>query len=181
MKKGETMFRSRTFCVFGAVGLLALTGCVSFEAERESQFVDENHRYILVEYAKGDVRETEFTAPNGVRLPFKSKLQVRVTTPSGERFIGYQNMSMVGNVYFSDDRRWEYFEEGTGCILAEQAPDKSGYNLVFQGVICRAGRTKPLDRKTSRKITGGSSTPQGFGRDSTGPRDSSGPRTVEQK
>ena len=158
-----------------------LVGCAtwSFKAERENQFVDEDHRFLLVEYGKGEVRETEFTTPTGVRLPFKSALQVRVTTPDGERFVAYQNMSLVsGNLYLTEDRHWEYWEKGTGCLLAER--DGDGYLPRFQGVLCRNGRVKPLDEKKS-KIRSGGSTPHGFGRESAGPRDSSGPRTVEQK
>ena len=160
---------------------LVVGGCAtwSFTPNRESQFVDEDNRFMLVEYGKGEVRETEFVAPNGVRLPFKSSLQVRITTPDGTRFVAYQNMSTVGNIYFTEDRRWEYFEEGTACILAERAPDGNGYVMRFQGVMCRNGRTKPMAKKP--KIRSGGSTPSGFGRDSSGPRDSDGPRTVDQK
>lgn len=149
---------------------LAVAGCAtwSFKPLRENQFVDEDRRYLLVEYGKGEMRETEFTTPTGVRLPFKSALQVRVTLPDGNHFIAYQNMSAVGNLYFSEDRRWEYFEEGTGCILAELAPDGDGYLMRFQGVLCRNGRTKPLEERKPR-IRGGGSTPQGFGRTSSGP------------
>jgi len=148
--------------------ILAAGGCTSFKPLRESQFVDENRRYILVEYGKGEVRETEFTTPAGVRLPFKSSLQVRVTLPDGDQFIAYQNMSPVGNLYFTSDRKWEYFEEGTGCILAEQDADGKGYLMRFQGVLCRNGRTKPLTERQPR-IRSGGSTPQGFGRASSGP------------
>ena len=160
---------------------LVVGGCAtwSFTPNRESQFVDEDNRFMLVEYGKGEVRETEFVAPNGVRLPLKSSLQVRITTPDGTRFVAYQNMSTVGNIYFTEDRRWEYFEEGTACILAERAPDGNGYVMRFQGVMCRNGRTKPMAKKP--KIRSGGSTPSGFGRDSSGPRDSDGPRTVDQK
>ena len=150
--------------------LLVAAGCAtwSFKPLRESQFVDEDRRYILVEYGKGELRETEFTTPTGVRLPFKSALQVRVTLPDGSRVVAYQIMSPVGNLYFTEDRHWEYFEEGTGCILAEQTPDKSGYVMRFQGVLCRNGRVKTIESKKPR-IRSGGSTPQGFGRDSSGP------------
>ena len=149
---------------------LATCGCAtsSFKPLRESQFVDENRRYILVEYGKGDVRETEFTTSTGVRLPFKSSLQVRVTLPDGEQFVAYQNMSPMGNLYLTEDRKWEYFEEGTGCILAEQAADGDGYLMRFQGVLCRNGSVKPVTERKPR-IRAGGSTPQGFGRTSSGP------------
>ena len=160
--------------------LAALAGCATwrFTPLRESQFVDEEHRFVLVEYGKGAMRETTFTTPTGVRLPFKSALQVRVTTPDGTRFVAYQNMSAMGNLYLTDDGRWEYFEQGMGCILAERAADGDGYEVRFQGVLCRNGRTRPASRP-ARPRTGGS-TPSGFGRESSGPRDSDGPRTVAQ-
>ena len=163
------LFRASVFLL-----LATAAGCASFEPLRENQFVDENRRFLLVEYGKGEVRETEFVTPTGVRLPFKSALKVRVTLPDGEQFIAYQNMSVVGNLYFTEDRHWEYFEEGTGCILAEQAPEKDGYLMRFQGVLCRNGRSKPTEARKPR-IRSGGSTPQGFG------RDSSGPPTVETK
>lgn len=171
----------RFFKVLMAAGAMSLAGCATwnFKAERENQFVDEEHRFLFVEYGKGEVRETEFTTPTGVRLPFKSALQVRVTTPDGERFVAYQNMSLVsGNLYVSDDRQWEYWEKGTGCLLAEL--DGDGYVPRFQGVLCRNGRVKSIDEKKP-KIRSGGSTPHDFGRESSGPRDSSGPRSVEQK
>ena len=154
--------------------LAAFAGCTSFEPLRENQFVDENRRYLLVEYGKGEVRETEFTTPTGVRLPFKSALQVRVTTPSGDQFVAYQNMSVEGNVYITEDRRWEYFEKGTGCILAELAPEGDGYLMRFQGVLCRNGSTRKPAGERKPRIREGGSTPRGFG------RDSSGPPTVEE-
>ena len=157
------LFQASVFLV-----LATAAGCASFEPLRENQFVDENRRFLLVEYGKGEVRETEFVTPTGVRLPFKSALKVRVTLPDGEQFIAYQNMSVVGNLYFTEDRHWEYFEEGTGCILAEQVPDKSGYLMRFQGVLCRNGRSKPKEPRKPRLRTGGSA-PHGFGRDSSGP------------
>ena len=97
------LFRASVFLL-----LATAAGCASFEPLRENQFVDENRRFLLVEYGKGEVRETEFVTPTGVRLPFKSALKVRVTLPDGEQFIAYQNMSVVGNLYFTEDRHWEY-------------------------------------------------------------------------
>ena len=99
------LFRASALCL-----LAVAVGCASFEPLRENQFVDEERRFLLVEYGKGEVRETEFVTPTGVRLPFKSALQVRVTLPDGTRFVAYQNMIIAGNLYFTEDRQWEYFE-----------------------------------------------------------------------
>ena len=165
------MDRGRTFLAAAVAAALFCAGCSSFDAERSSQFVDDGNRLVRVEYARGDFHETEFVTQTGVRLPFKSKLKVRVTLWDGSSFVAYQNMSPVGNLYFTEDRHWEYFEEGTGCILAEQVPDKSGYLMRFQGVLCRNGSVKPLESRQPR-IRSGGSTPQGFGRQSSGPAES---------
>ena len=164
--------------IFAIAATIFSAGCASFEADRSSKFIDEDNYTITVEYAKGEEHETSFTTPTGVTLPFKSRLMVRVTLPDGTRFMAYQNMSTAGVLYKSEDEAWEYFEEGTGCAVAHLRGNGDGYYLVFQGVLCMNGRNvmkKP-------KITGSasSSTPHGFGRDSKGPRESSGPRTVEQ-
>ena len=169
---------ARTFSAAMAAALLC-AGCSSFEAERSSQFVDDGNRLIQVEYARGDYHETEFTTPTGVRLPFKSKLKVRVTLWDGTRFTAYQNMSFDGVLYKSDDLKWEFFEKGAGCAVARMNDDGDGYRLLFSGVLCMNGRN--VEKKPKITGSGSSSTPHGFGRDSSGPRESSGPRTVDGK
>ena len=53
-------------------------------------------------------------------------------------------------MYMTDDKHWEYFEEGTGCVLAERAKDGEGYELRFQGVLC--ANLKPVEEnKRSRR------------------------------
>ena len=163
--------------LFAAAALLC-AGCASFEAERTSRFVDDSGRFVQVEYARGDYYETEFTAPNGVRMPFKSKLRVRVTLWDGTRFVAYQNMSFDGILYKTDDAEWEFFEQGTGCAVAHMHEDGDGYVLVFSGIMCMNGRN--VEKKP--KITGSrsSSTPRVSGRDSGALRESSGSRAVER-
>ena len=156
---------------------LALVGCASFDVERSSAFIDENGRVVGVEYARGEEHTTYFTAPNGVKMPYKSKLKVRVTLPDGDRFIAYRNMSLAGILYKTANEEWEYLEEGTACAVAQRASDGKGYLLKFQGVMC----INKKDVKTKKPRITGSSTPTGFGRPSSGPRDSQGPRTTEQK
>lgn len=158
---------------------LALAGCTSFTAERSSSFVNENGTIVNVEYAHCDERETKFVAPNGKEMTYKSKQKVRVTLPDGDDFIAYRNMSLAGVLYKTPDAEWEYFEEGAACAVAQMAEDKTGYVLRFQGVVCATDTTKKRDKK--KPTITGSSTPQGFGRDSSGPRDGNGPRTVEDK
>ena len=163
----------RTTAIFCGIALLILAGCTSFEPVRSAQFVDDDNNYLHVDYGRDrEDHETQFTLENGVRLPFRSKLKVRVELPSGNSFIAYQNMSPVGMLYKTVDTDWEYFESGTGCIVAQMAKDRSGYIPRFKGTLCASIRN-PLNEKKER-IRSGGSTPQGFG------RESSGPRTVEE-
>ena len=120
------------------IALCALVaGCATwtFAPIRSARFVSENGEYLHVDYGREE-HESTFTAPSGVTLPFKTKLKVRVTAPDGRRFVAWQVMSPRGVLYKTDNEHWEYYEEGTGCILAERAADGDGYELRFQGVLC---------------------------------------------
>lgn len=127
-------------------------GCATwcFDAERSARFVDENARYIHVDYGKEE-HESTFVTPHGVTLPFRSKLKVLVTMPDGERFVAYHVMSPAGVLYKPDDGSWEYFEEGTSCIVGQRDPDaKDGsYILRFRGVMC-ANLRPPAENKRLR-------------------------------
>ncbi|MGN0853747.1 MAG: hypothetical protein ACI4Q3_10295 [Kiritimatiellia bacterium] len=154
--------------------LLVVSGCAtwSFTVLRTQKFVDDNNNYVLVDYGRDEKgHESTFRISNGARLPFRSKMKVRVELPDGKRFVAYQHMSATGNLYKTDDGQWEYFEEGVACVVAEMAPDRKGYLCRFQGVLCASVRN-PLNG-TKERIRSGA--PQGFG------RDSSGPRTVEER
>ena len=154
-------------------GLALLVGCTSFEATRSQKFVDEAGRFIHVDYGADKQPHTStFTLSNGVRLPFKSKLKVRVTLPDGDDFIAYQRMSTTGNLYLTDDEAWEFFERGTGCLIARKASDGKGFLAQYQGTLCASVRN-PLAEKRATIHGDASSTPHDFG------RQSSGPRTVE--
>lgn len=128
-----------------------LSGCATwtFSPIRSARFVSENGEYLYVDYGREE-HESTFTAPNGLTLPFKTKLKVRVTAPDGRRFVAWQVMSPRGVLYKTDDGQWEYYEEGTGSILAERADDGDGYELRFQGVLC-ANLKEPKDEKKSRR------------------------------
>lgn len=129
-----------------------VAGCATwtFVPLRSSRFVNEEGVFINVDYGHEE-HESTFVAPNGVRLPFKTKLKVRVTAPDGRRFVAWQVMSPRGVLYKTDDGHWEFFEEGTGCILAEMADDGSGYELRFQGVLCASLRDYSQSDKGRRK------------------------------
>lgn len=163
----------KTPFLFGAL-LALLAGCATwtFEATRSQTFVDEANRYVQVDYgAEREPRTSVFQLSNGVQLPFKSKLKVRVEMPDGTRFVAYQRMSQTGNLYLTDDEEWEFFEQATGCLVAKKARDGRGFLIQFQGTLCARVRNPLSERRTP--VRADSSTPRGFG------RDSSGPRTVE--
>lgn len=160
------------FKIMAALALALFAGCVSFEVTRSQKFVDESGAFVHVDYgADKEPRTSVFVLSNGVQLPFKSKLKVRVELPDGTRFTAYQRMSTAGNLYLDEDEEWEYFEQGTGCLVAQKAPDGKGFLVRFQGTLCASVRN-PLNEKR-QTIHSDTSTPKGFG------RDSSGPRTVE--
>ena len=162
------------FRTLAAATLVLLVGCTTFEATRTQRFVDDANQYVQVEYAsEKEPRVSTFTLSNGVRLPFRSKLKVRVELPDGTRFVAYQRMSEAGNLYMTENDEYKYFEMATGCLVARRARDRRGYVPLYQGVLCASVRNPMAERKPT--IRDGGSTPQGFG------RDSSGPRTVEQK
>ena len=130
---------------------LLFAGCATwtFAPIRSARYVSEEGVYLVVDYGREE-HETTFVAPSGLELPFRTKLKVRVTAPDGRRFVAWQVMSPRGVLYMTDDKRWEYFEEGTGCVLAERAGDGDGYELRFQGVLC--ANLKPVsDGKRFRK------------------------------
>ena len=160
------------FQIMGALALAFFVGCASFEVTRSQKFVDESGEFVHVDYgADKEPRTSTFVLSNGVQLPFKSKLKVRVELPDGTRFTAYQRMSTAGNLYLDEDENWEYFEQGTGCLVAQKASDGKGFLVRFQGTLCASVRN-PLNEKR-QTIHSDTSTPKGFG------RDSSGPRTVE--
>lgn len=156
-------------CLAPALAFALLAGCASFEATRTQKFVDEAGRFVLVDYgAEKEPRTSQFTLGNGVALPFKSKLKVRVELPDGTRFTAYQRMSAAGNLYLTDDGQWEYFEQGTGCIVAAKAQDGRGFLVRYQGTLCASVRNPLNEKRAAANYE--SSTPKGAGRDSTGPR-----------
>ena len=140
--------------------------------------MNEHNEYIVVDYGVEE-HESTFIGPGGVRMPFKSKLKVRVEMPDGTRFVAFQNMSTEGRLYVTDNGRWRFLERGVAAYVAERAPDKNGFLLRYQGTLCANVRNPEKEKK--RPAIHGSSTPQGFGRDSSGPRDSEGPRTKKEQ
>ena len=167
----------RTISVAVAAALLGGCATWTFEPTRSSKFVNERNEYILVDYGIEE-HESTFIGPGGVKMPFKSKLKVRVTMPDGTRFVAYQNMSTEGRLYVSDDERWRFLERGVAAYVAERAPDKNGSLLRYQGTLCASVRN-PKNEKRHPSLHS-SSTPQGFGgHESEGPRDTTSQHTKE--
>lgn len=127
-------------------------GCATwtFVPIRSARFVSENGDYLHVDYGREE-HESTFVAPSGITLPFKTKLKVRVTAPDGRRFVAWQVMSPRGVLYKTDNGQWEYYEEGTGCILAERAGDGDEYDLRFQGVLCANLKNPDADKNKKKK------------------------------
>lgn len=127
----------RPFAVFALCALLGGCATLLFSPERSARFVDEDGTFLYVDYANDKKPHvTRFVTGQGVEMEYKSGYKVRVTAPSGERFVGYQNISPRGNLFISEDGRWEYYEEGTYCILAEYSEEIDGYETRFEGVVC---------------------------------------------
>ena len=145
------MKKNLAFSALACAAIFA-AGCATwtFSPIRSVRFVSENGDYLYVDYGREE-HESTFVAPNGLELPFKTKLKVRVTAPDGRRFVAWQVMSPRGVLYKTDDQHWEYYEEGTGCILAELADGEDGYELRFQGVLCANLKEPSGDQNRSRR------------------------------
>ncbi len=170
--------KSNTIACLALALSACLAGCATwtFEPTRSSKFVNEENVYLHVDYGIEE-HESTFYGPGGVPMPFKSKLKVRVELPDGTRFVAFQNMSTEVRLYATDNGRWRFLERGVAAYVAELAPGKNRHVLRYQGTLCASVRN-PENEKKHPSIHG-SSTPQGFGRVSDGPRDSEGPRTKD--
>ena len=159
----------KTFPILAAAAVL-LAGCATwtFKPTRTSKFVNEQNEYIVVDYGIEE-HESTFIGPGGVKMPFRSNLKVRVEMPDGTRFVAYQNMSTEGRLYVSDNGRWRFLERGVAAYVAERAPDNR-HQLRYQGTLC----ARIHNPSNSRRTPISPSTPQGFGRESEGPRESDG-------
>ena len=161
-----------------AMAAVLLAGCATwtFEPTRTSKFVNEKNEYIVVDYGIEE-HESTFIGPGGVKMPFRSKLKVRVEMPDGTRFVAYQNMSTEGRLYITDNERWRFLERGVAAYVAEFVSEKDGFRLRYQGTLCASVRNPDNEKK--HPSIHSSSTPQDFGRVSDGPRDSQGPSTKD--
>jgi hypothetical protein len=65
----------------------------------------------------------------------------------------------------TDNERWEYLVQGTGCFVAQLAKDGKGYQIVYQGTLCASERNPMNARRGSPRHV--PSAPQGFKSPST--------------
>lgn len=124
-----------------AATLLLLAGCVSYETKQMARFLDNEGTVIEVEYQHGDGDHVNTYMFNGKEREFRSKLRVKVDMP-GNDFVAYQCMNILssGTMYRTDDEKWLFHAGGIVGSIYKQTPDKSDYELVFQGVICHTPR-----------------------------------------
>ena len=146
-----------------ALAALLLAGCSSFEATAVRRFVDEANNYVSVEEARDD-RDHFFDValPDGKVVRDKTRSKVRVTLPDGSRFVAYQRLSPFGNLFRTDDEKWEYLVQGMACCVARMAPDGGGYSIMFQGTLCATESGPRQGRHDKGAPPRRSSAPSGF-------------------
>ena len=160
--------------LFAATCLLSGCATWTFVPQRTSNFINEYGEVITVDYGIDEKEHvSKFITPTGSQMDFKTKLKIRVTLTDGTRFVAYRVMSPGGLLYKTDDDEWEYYEEmGTNCIVAEN--DGMGrYDVRFRGILCRS-KMSEAEKAKPKPIS--ASTPYGFGKESSGPAASNGPR-----
>ncbi len=128
--------------------LMLLAGCASFILNQTCEFVDEDGRFVTVDYGVGKTdHTTTFKSPaNGKLMDFKSKLRVRVHLPD-RTLLAYQCMNVTnsGTMYRTDDEEWVFLANGFTCSVFQRLEDKSDYLEVFNGVLCET--PKKADEK----------------------------------
>lgn len=141
--------------------LLALAGCTSFDVRATRRYVDENNNYVFVEEGRDEeVHEFMTTLDNGRIVPDKTKSKVRVTLSDGRRFVMYQRLSPIGNMFKTDDEEWEYWVMGMECRIGYRPKGEKKYQLHYRGTLCATERN-PLNEKDPR-ASRRSALPSGF-------------------
>ena len=148
---------------FAAAAQLVLTGCTSFEATAVKRYVDDANNYVTVEEGRDEKDHFyNVTLPNGRTVKDKTRSKVRVTLPDNTRFIAYQRLSPFGNLFRTDDEKWEYLVQGMACCVARMAPDGGGYSIMFQGTLCATESGPRQGRPDKGAPPRRSSAPSGF-------------------
>lgn len=124
-----------------ACGALLLAGCTSFHVTQTVRFVDDDGRFVTVQYGVGDEDHvTAFVSPvNKKEVELKSKLRVRVRLDDGTKFTAFQCMNMLqsGTMYKTDDDEWMFLANGFTCVVFEYDEDRRDYRVAFQGVLAQ--------------------------------------------
>jgi hypothetical protein len=134
----------RHFFLSGAVFCLAvlLSGCTSFHPLQTARFVDDDGRFVTVQYGVGDEDHvTSFVSPvNGKEIELKSKLRVRVQLADGTRFTAFQCMNMLqsGTMYKTDNGEWMFLANGFTCLVFEYDDERRDHRVVFRGTLAQS-------------------------------------------
>lgn len=128
--------------VAAAVFLFLFAGCTSFHVTQTVRFVDDDGRFVTVQYGVGDEdHTTTFVSPvNGKEIELKSKLRVRVEHFDGTRFTAYQCMNMLqsGTMYKTDDGEWMFLANGFTCMVFEYDEKRRDHRIVFKGALAQS-------------------------------------------
>ena len=149
-------YTARSFLFAAVIAALAFaSGCATwdcrFKPNMTMWFINDLNDVLKVDYGD-EVRETTLYRDDGTSFPYKSRFKVRVTFPSGYRFVGYEVPSNGGALYRSDDGEWEILSAGYACRVFQFTEGSS--ELVFEGMICSQsdGGMSKGDRKKGKKV-----------------------------
>jgi hypothetical protein len=127
--------------VLAACSALFFAGCTSFHVMQTVRFVDDDGRFVSVQYGVGDEDHvTTFVSPvNGKEIELKSKLRVRVRLDDGTSFTGFQCMNMLqsGTMYKTDDGEWMFLANGFTCMVFEYDKERRDHRVVFRGALAQ--------------------------------------------
>jgi hypothetical protein len=123
-------------------GLFCALGCTSFHVTQSVRFVDDDGRFVHVQYGVGDEDHvTRFVSPvNGREIELKSKLRVRVRLDDGTSFTAFQCMNMLqsGTMYKTDNDRWMFLANGFTCMVFSYEEKRKDHRVVFQGALAQS-------------------------------------------
>ena len=120
---------------------LALAGCQSYSVVQTNVFANDDGDVTKVEYGRSEKEHINyFVSPaTGKRMEFRSKLVIRVTAPSLDRYTAWQcmNFNAMGTMYMTDDEEWRFMVSGF-TFAAYHRQDDGRYLELFRGVLCES-------------------------------------------
>ena len=149
--------------VLGIVALILFcAGCSSFDVLATRRYVDDSNNYVLIEEGRDEeYHEFMTTLDNGRVIPDKTKSKIRMTLPDGRRFVMYQRLSAIGNMFKTDDEDWEFWVMGMHCKVGQRPKNEKRYAQVFEGTLCATERN-PLNERDARNQRRSSTVTKGF-------------------